>query len=348
MWTFHEPVSFQRPSGRRIAGGHFRNAKGADYSVVHHSERSGATGFDRRSQRSLDRAPTLDTKIAGNEWPAEPQFKLPGMKTEVYLAHDHHNLYLAARRPATFGRHGKAQWTGKTSGDDADVWNDDSWEVFLRDAAATRVVHFGVSITGARYDAIANRDAGIGKPTVEDRGWNGDWQSSATADETALALELAIPWKTLEQAGLDRHTLAFNLLTNRTAQFGEALTYVGAAGRAGCTNFTPLGLDDTPLVATRRFQVRPHFAEPDDPSVGRHVFEVRLQGRDALKTFDLVGEAGDAYTAIVREFSGIDAVDTLTVEFAPTGPIEGQSTLPILCAIEVCEESFQPQTDGAP
>ena len=112
----------------------------------------------------------------------------------------------------------------------------------------------------------------------------------------------------------------------------EALTYLGAGGRSQCTNFTPLGIETVPSIPARKFRVRLHFAEPDELAVGDRVFDVALQGKSALKDFDVVAAAGGWRKSVVREFPEVEATDTLTLEFKSS---KGE---PILSAWEVFEE----------
>ena len=285
--------------------------------------------------KSLDRSPMLDGQLVGNEWPPEPQIKLAGAKADIFLAYDDQHLYVAARQAASFDRRGKVQWTGKTSGDDAEVWTDNSCEVFLSDQAGVTVAHFGVSLTGARYDALAKPN------TLESSDWNGDWQSSAAFDDKAFVTEMAIPWTTLDDVGLNRNKLAINVMMNRTAKMGEALTYLGSKGRTRCSNFTPLGLNVVPKVAPRRFQVKLHFAELHDANAGQREFAVILNGNAVLENLDVRRESANANTAVIRKFSNVVCAESLIVEFPTNVSTNDLDRLPILCAIEVREEGFQ-------
>src|SRR5207253_3925738 len=100
-------------------------------------------------------------------------------------------------------------------------WTDDSFEVFLSDRDGNRVVHLGVSASGAHYDALATGTE------AEDKAWNGVWKSAVAADASGLSFELAIPWKTLEEAGLKKDRLAINVQINQKDVSGEALLYPG-------------------------------------------------------------------------------------------------------------------------
>ncbi|MCX5660442.1 MAG: malectin domain-containing carbohydrate-binding protein, partial [Planctomycetota bacterium] len=312
---------------------------------------------------ACDKPPALDAALAGPAWAGEPQIALPFTGTKVYLRHDAANLYLAARRPSVVNRLGAVSpWSKSTKGDDAAVWLDDSIEFFLSDAKGKGVVHLGVSASGARYDALASGG------DLEDKAWGGPWKSAVVADEKGLAFELAIPWSTLAGAGLDRDQMTINLLINQRDVTGEANKYpgnlgrnfseaeraseamvsLGIRGRSRCEHFAPMGLGTAPTLPPRSFAVRLHFAELDDVKPGQRVFDVKIQGQTVLRNFDVLKEAGGREKAVVKEFSHIQAGDTMAVEFVPVVTIAPVGTMPaeptpmsgpILSGLEVEEEN---------
>ena len=139
--------------------------------------------------------------------------------------------------------------------------------------------------------------------TGEDKTWNGVWSGAVHVEKTAFDAELAIPWKTLEAAGLQRDSLTVNVDRH------------GRLQDRPLTGFQPLTLD-TAEGGAHRYTVRLHFAELDDVQPGQRVFDVKLQGQTVLKGFDIVKEAG-IRTALVKEFSHIRATDALALEFVP-------------------------------
>jgi len=77
------------------------------------------------------------------------------------FSHDKDNLYVTCTRPAAVDKDGKAKpWRAATTGDDATVWKDDSFELYFSTAPerrrphATRCLHLGLAASGARYDAL--------------------------------------------------------------------------------------------------------------------------------------------------------------------------------------------------
>lgn len=356
IWPIAQSASLQVPLQIDVHedGGPYRF--NADRTAVHGTDRpwmyaSGYRGI-RRATLQLNffrplatqpgrTPPEIDGKIAADEWSGNSTLDLPGTQTRVYLSHDADNLYVQARRPVPVDRRGRSLWKGSTNGDDAEVWTDTSWELFLGDTVSSTVAHFGVSITGARYDAMGYRNA----TRAEDSSWDASWKSEVSVDDSFGAVELAIPWNTIKAAGLDRSRLAVNFLVNRDARTGEAITYLGARGRAGCSNLTPLGIGTPPPVTPRTFQVRLHFAQPPGQSITRP-FDILIQNRQVARDVDICEGTDQRSNAIVREFAGIQATDRLVIDFRPTTSDQSRSSdqsdggVPLLCAIEVQEEAL--------
>ena len=124
-----------------------------------------ASGLKGLKHAALDLA-ILDRGIAA--WPARGTPKIDGLVIDPAWQHgrayrvgpenasvtavcDDFGLYLAYERPAA------RPWKAAERGDDAAVWKDDSFEIYLSPvpaagAASRRCVHLGVSASGARYD----------------------------------------------------------------------------------------------------------------------------------------------------------------------------------------------------
>jgi diguanylate cyclase (GGDEF)-like protein len=73
------------------------------------------------------------------------------------------------------------------------------------------------------------------------------------------------------------------------------------------------------LIPGARYLVRLHFAEGYWEEAGERLFDVAINGRTVLKDFDIIGEAGAIYAAIVKEFiavpgeGGVIAIDFRSV-----------------------------------
>ncbi|MDY0167903.1 MAG: PQQ-binding-like beta-propeller repeat protein [Thermoguttaceae bacterium] len=98
-------------------------------------------------------------------------------------------------------------------------------------------------------------------------------------------------------------------------------------------------LVDRPQADSATYTVRLHFAEPSETvQPGERVFRVAIQGKTVLERFDILAEAGGARRAVVKEFPGIPADETLTVQLQPLSPA---SLKPVLCGVEVLQQAAE-------
>jgi hypothetical protein len=111
--------------------------------------------------------------------------------------------------------------------------------------------------------------------------------------------------------------------------------WVASSGVKGLSSLTvTLGKDTTP----RLYTVRLHFAEPDAIKAGERVFDVLLQKQEVLKGFDIMKESGGQNRAVLREFKGVSAGDTLTVAFRQA---PGMTAPALLCGVEIVAEAAE-------
>ena len=114
----------------------------------------------------------------------------------------------------------------------------------------------------------------------------------------------------------------------------DGYEWVAASGLAG-----PLKLKITlsgELSNTVSYTVKLYFAEIEDKKPGERLFNVRLQGREVLRGFDIAQEAGGVDKPVIKTFAKIPVKDALTVECLPVSPETGAP--PLLCGIEVILE----------
>ena len=116
---------------------------------------------------------------------------------------------------------------------------------------------------------------------------------------------------------------------------GEGLKWVAASGGKGIQSVSMTLSRNS--KQTRPYTVRLHFIEPDDVEPGERVFSIALQGQPALKDFDIAKVAGGRYRAIVKEFKGVGVQTNLEVALTPSD--KSSKAMPVLCGIEVIEES---------
>ncbi|MDA0840622.1 MAG: PQQ-binding-like beta-propeller repeat protein [Planctomycetota bacterium] len=162
--------------------------------------------------------------------------------------------------------------------------------------------------------------------TGEDSQWNAPWQGAVQANQNAFVCELAIPWKTLSEAGLD------------TGQLLLDFSHRGRITERPSWSFVPFEMRETAQRPPQPYTVRLHFAELNNVKPGERVFDVKLQGTPVLQTFDVVLESGRKRTALVREFTGIMAGNQIELECVSGAKTQTWESAPILNGFEVIPE----------
>jgi hypothetical protein len=88
---------------------------------------------------------------------------------------------------------------------------------------------------------------------------------------------------------------------------------------------------------SRPYTVRLFFVETEEYEIGKRLFNVSLQGRQVLKAFDIVKQAGRINRPVVKEFNRINVKDDLRITLTPAA--ESQAA-PLLCGIEIIAEGW--------
>ncbi|MCI0680659.1 MAG: PQQ-binding-like beta-propeller repeat protein [Gemmataceae bacterium] len=123
------------------------------------------------------------------------------------------------------------------------------------------------------------------------------------------------------------------LFRRHSSQVSGPWNWVAASGVRGVEEIS-IQLDKEP--GPRTFTVRLVFAEPEPIEPGGRVFNVEVQGREALTNLDIVKEAGGPLRSLVKEVTGVEVEDVLMVRLTPSARATNRTT--ILCGIEVIAE----------
>jgi outer membrane protein assembly factor BamB len=115
----------------------------------------------------------------------------------------------------------------------------------------------------------------------------------------------------------------------------SGLRWVAASGVAGVRRVSVTLASGHPRP--RSYLVRLHFAEVERARPGDRVFSISLQHREVLPRLDVVAEASAPWTALVKEFHGIQVTDALTLTLSPEA---GSSLPPVLCGLEIQAEGW--------
>lgn len=111
------------------------------------------------------------------------------------------------------------------------------------------------------------------------------------------------------------------------------LAFVAASGVMGEAEFE-ITLADKDVQGTRRYTVRLVFAEVETVKTGQRVFDVALNGKSALKDFDIASAAGGGRRVVVKEIRNVVVGEKLTIALTA----KKGSLRPVLGGVEIVAE----------
>ena len=280
------------------------------------------------------KAPKLDTVLENQAW--ERRYAVPaGTGSSLLLSHDEDSLYVGYEVIPPLDRRGKrlpwntkgtlphaGQFSFDQPADDAPVWDEDSLEFLISDTSLKTILHFGVGVTGGRYDgawSAANK--------TETREFAGRWAGSVNVTVDKAVAEFALPWKTLSDAGPDLKSLVIRPRTRKPLTRQPHITH----------GFRPVLLQKN-APSPKHYRVTLHFTELAEVNVGERRFDIEIQGKTVLEDFDIIAAAGGPRRAIVHTFEQIRADRALEIRLIPRSVDNSISLPPILSAIEVLLE----------
>ncbi|MBI2804049.1 MAG: PQQ-binding-like beta-propeller repeat protein [Planctomycetes bacterium] len=89
------------------------------------------------------------------------------------------------------------------------------------------------------------------------------------------------------------------------------------------------------MTRPQAYTVKLYFAEPDGMPAGKRRFHVEVEGRRVLTDFDIAKEAGGPARSLVKEFTGVTALDVLRVRLIAAN----SEFTPVICGIELVAEN---------
>jgi hypothetical protein len=247
-------------------------------------------------------------------------------RTTLLARRNRDNIYLSCRREASERGGRPVPFIATQTGRDAECWRDDELEIMFTDERKQMFAQFGVSCAGGRFEGKGE----LGK--FGDKKWNGSWSAAVQRGTREWSAEIAVPIRTLEEAGLDTRKLWVNAMSQGLGSGGRRRIHLADPGEKGfdrCEFFRPVADRQLP---PRSVTVRLHFADPEFAGPGRRVFDVLLGGRKVLADFDIAGRAGGRNTALAEEFAAVEVGTQVALDFvAKIGE-------PLICGIEIVAE----------
>jgi hypothetical protein len=148
--------------------------------------------------------PVLDAALEDAAW--ERRYAIPaGTGSSMFLSHNKEMLFIGYEVVPPIDRRGvRRPWNTKSKlphtarfalgekADDTAVWQEDSLEFLISDTSLKTILHFGVGVTGGRYDGLWSAAR-----KTEEATYSARWSGAIDVTAEKAAAEIAVPWKTL-------------------------------------------------------------------------------------------------------------------------------------------------------
>jgi len=189
---------------------------------------------------------------------------------------------------------------------------DRTWGMFSARGPTSPVRHLAINL-GAPGDRRDERD------TL--------WVAYPRPSKHGIVLQLKLDTSILPECGYFQRSAEGSGIEGTPAPWVFAS---GCAGLAKC--IVPLADKGQAPAA---YTVRLAFSESVHERAGKRVFDIRLQDKVVLKGFDIFKEAGARNKAVVKEFTGVRAADSLKIELVPKTSEPTPEQAPVLNGFEV-------------
>ena len=286
--------------------------------------------------------PAIDGKLDDACWqeaqpvPFQNNSHLAEPQTTLLIRRDGQAIYFGYRRKAAIRDGEPIPFKATLADDDAEVWRDDDFEIFLTDSKRQVGLQFAVGCGGGRFESLN----AIPKRDWSDLKWKAPWTHAVSKGADEWIAEVAIPIATLTAEKLDPANLQLNVMSYNVSNPGRRSIFItdpSPLGFGRCQNFIPIAAK--PVEPPQRvFTVRMHFADPDGAAPGKRLFDVLLQGKPVLENFDISKEAGGTGSPVIKDFKGVKAKAALTIELRPRTAEVTDATAPVICGLELSAE----------
>ena len=244
--------------------------------------------------------PAIDGVIGDEEWRIatrgqdfiqyEPNRGEPSLlHTIVYVQYDAERLYVA------FEAHDAEPLLGQMTERDAELWNDDSVQIYIDTFHDARSGYFFMTnVLGTQLDGRIVEDG-----TSNDDTWDAPWDSATRLTDYGYAVEVAIPFSALQYTAGDDVTWGINFGRSRRrtlerSYWAGPVDHWGRMSQAGDL----VSLDVRPQ--TRRHQVVPYV-------LGQAQQHVAPEGAIGLDFRYAVTPQTSAYVTVNPDFATIEA-----------------------------------------
>ncbi len=171
-----------------------------------------------------------------------------------------------------------------------------------------------------------------GKP-IEKLGINLNAPGDRMSDENVLWLEYPATGTASSGIGIKLDTAGFYKVRKDPVSIRTGKNPWIAASALGGIRSMEITLAKEVPVKEVNYTVRLCFSEPEFKNEGDRIFNISIQGRKVLGNFDILKEAGQPDSGVIKSFSGIKAGNSLRIDLEP---VKGNT---LLSGVELIKES---------
>jgi hypothetical protein len=196
----------------------------------------------------------------------------------------------------------------------------DRWSIYSNGGANTPVQHLAINL-GAPGD----------KRDTNGTLWLGYPRPKLPGDRSAMGFSFRMGMNFLKEPEYPREN------SKADAMNGTDTPWLFASCARGLKRCVVPLLSESDEPAG--YTVKLYFTDFDNEQAGKRIFDIKLQGKVVLDSFDIVRQAGGHSKVLVQQFQGIAVKDNLVIELLPQDKnLSSKNRLPVLCGVEVLME----------
>jgi outer membrane protein assembly factor BamB len=108
----------------------------------------------------------------------------------------------------------------------------------------------------------------------------------------------------------------FTIRKDPVSVHSENTPWISSSGIGGIRSIE-ITLSKEKIVPDAVYKVKMYFSELENSAKGERLFDIFIQGKKVLESFDILSEAGGKDTEVIKTFSGITAGATLRIDMTP-------------------------------
>lgn len=169
---------------------------------------------------------------------------------------------------------------------------------------------------------------------IQQLGLNLNAPGDRSADNDVLWFEFPVVAGAPSGIPVKIDTLGFKLIRKEPISISSEKTpWISASAVSGIKSIE-ITLCEEEFIPESFYTVNLYFAELENKKSGERTFDIAIQGKKVANGVDIVKEAGNTDTEIIKSFEGIKAGKTLKIDLTP---VKGK---PLISGIEITQEKL--------